>query len=139
MVLPTKLGMEQNKKWILLIGLCLIALVKFFIRPFVVIPSGLFLCRDVAPNLISAFLIPFGADLFLKRWIQLVEKRDVLFICTIGLIVITLNELAQLFPIFRRTFDYFDLVFSLIGVGIGYLVFIRFFLSSTVNESSNTN
>jgi glycopeptide antibiotics resistance protein len=127
--------MEQNKKWILLIGLCLIALVKFFIRPFITIPSELFLCRDVAPNLISAFLIPFGADLFLKRWVQLIEKRNVLFICAVGLIVITLNELAQLFPVFRRTFDYFDLVFSFIGVSIGYLVFTRYFMCASSKEA----
>lgn len=126
--------MQKNKRGILIIGLCLIVLVKFIIRPFMVLSPTFFLLRDVAPNLISAFLIPFGADLFLKRWIRLIEKRAVLWICFLGFLVITINELAQLFPVFGRTFDYFDLVFSLIGVGIGYWVFVRFFLSSNAEE-----
>ncbi len=120
--------MQQNKRWILIIGFALIMLVKFVIRPFVAIHSGLYLYRDVAPNLISAFLIPFGADLFLKRWILLIEKRVVFWICASGLLIIVLNEMAQLIPVFRRTFDYFDLVFSLIGVSIGYLVYTKRFM-----------
>lgn len=126
--------MQQHKKWILIIGLFLIVLVKFIIRPFVAVPPSLGLYRDVAPNLISAFLIPFGADLFLKRWIQLIDKRSVLWLCIVGLVIISLNEIAQLFPVFRRTFDYFDLVFSLIGVSLGYLVFTRYFISADTKE-----
>ena len=128
--------MLQNKRWILLAGLFLIVLVKFIIRPHIPVPTAFFLYRDVAPNLISAFLIPFGADLFLKRWILLVKKKDVFWVCFVGLLVITLNEMAQLFPIFRRTFDYFDLVFSLIGVSIGYFVFTRYFMCSTQKHSA---
>lgn len=131
--------MQKNKRWILCTGLCLIVMVKFIIRPFVLVPPAFYLYRDVAPNLISAFLIPFGADLFLKKWIPFVDKRSVLLICILGLIVITLNELAQLFPVFGRTFDYFDLIFSLIGVGIGYLVFTRCFMGSTLMDSEAIN
>lgn len=131
--------MQKNKKWILITGLCLIVLVKFFIRPFVSVPPEFYLYRDVAPNLISAFLIPFGADLFLKRWVPIFDKRFVLLICLLGLIVITLNELAQLFPVFGRTFDYYDLIFSLIGVSIGYLVFTRCFMGSIVTENVPNN
>ena len=126
--------MQQHKRWILIIGLFLIILVKFIIRPFVAVPPSLGLYRDVAPNLISSFLIPFGADLFLKRWIQLIDKRSVLWLCIAGLVIISLNEIAQLFPVFRRTFDYFDLVFSLIGVSLGYLVFTRYFISADTKE-----
>lgn len=126
--------MQQHKRWILIIGLFLIVLVKFIIRPFVAVPPSLGLYRDVAPNLISSFLIPFGADLFLKRWIQLIDKRSVLWLCIAGLVIISLNEIAQLFPVFRRTFDYFDLVFSLIGVSLGYLVFTRYFISADTKE-----
>ena len=126
--------MQKNKKLILIIGFLLIVIVKLFIRPFVTLPPALFLCRDVAPNLISAFLIPFGADQFFKKWIQLIERRSVLFICGIGLLIITLNELAQLFPVFHRTFDYFDILFSFIGVAIGYFVFTRFFMCSKTEK-----
>lgn len=130
--------MQKNKKYILIIGLLMITLVKFVIRPYIFIPQAFFLYRDVAPNLISAFLIPFGADIFFGKWLILVKKRDVLFICMIGLTVITINEIAQLFPFFRRTFDYFDLLFSIIGVGFGYLVYTKYFLcSSTEKASSN--
>lgn len=129
--------MEQNKKWIVFVGCVLIVIVKFIIRPFVSVPPVLTLYRDVAPNLISAFLIPFGADLFLRKWVQLVDKRAVMWVCVSGLAIITCNEMAQLFPIFRRTFDYFDLVFSLFGVGIGYLVFTRFFMYSDSKEDTD--
>lgn len=127
--------MQKHKRSILIVGLLLIVLVKFIIRPFVVVPPSLNLCRDVAPNLISAFLIPFGADLFFKKWFQLIDKRAVRWVCISGLVIISLNEIAQLFPIFRRTFDYFDLVFSLIGVSIGYLVFTRYFIFADTKEA----
>ena len=126
--------MEKSKRLILFIGFILIVLVKLFIRPFVTLPPALFICRDVAPNLISAFLIPFCGDLFLKRWIQLIEKRSVLFICGIGMVILVLNELAQLFPVFHRTFDYFDILFSFIGVALGYFVFIQFFICSKTEK-----
>lgn len=129
--------MQKNKIRLFVIGILFIGLVKFFIRPFVQVPSIFFLCRDVAPNLISAFLIPFGADLFLKKWVPLKDKRNVFLVCSAGLIVITLNEIAQLFPIFKRTFDYFDLLFSLIGVGLGYYIFVQYFLTKTSKEPSN--
>lgn len=131
--------MQQYKRWILVIGIIFILLVKFIIRPFIVVPSSLFLFRDVAPNLICAFLIPFGADLFLKKWISLTAKRNVFLVCLLGLVVITFNELAQLFPVFRRTFDYFDLVFSMIGVTLGYLVFTHFFMCIKAKKVLNVN
>ena len=77
-----------------------------------------------------------GADLFLKKWVPLKDKRNVFLVCSAGLLVITLNEIAQLFPIFKRTFDYFDLLFSLIGVGLGYYIFVQYFLTKTSKESS---
>jgi hypothetical protein len=127
--------MQQNKKLILLVGLILILVVKFIIRPFVLVPPTFHLFQDVAPNLISAFLIPFGADVVLKRWIPMAEKGIVFWVCLGGLMIITLNELAQLFPVFRRTFDYNDLVFSIIGVGFGYLIFTKYFMDPISSES----
>jgi hypothetical protein len=131
--------MQQNKKLILLLGLILILVVKFIIRPFVIVPPSLHLFQDIAPNLISAFLIPFGADVLLKKWIPMDEKGIVFWVCLGGLIIITINELAQLFPVFRRTFDYNDLVFSIIGVGFGYLIFTKYFMDSISTESPINN
>jgi len=131
--------MQQNKKLILLLGLILILVVKFIIRPFVIVPPSFHLFQDIAPNLISAFLIPFGADVLLKKWIPMDEKGIVFWVCLGGLLIITLNELAQLFPVFRRTFDYNDLVFSIIGVGFGYLIFTKYFMDPISTESPINN
>ncbi len=128
--------MQQSKKWIFFIGFFIIVMVKLIIRPYVSLPPSLCLYRDVAPNLISAFLIPFVADLFLKKWIQLVNKQTVLYVSLIGLVILSLNEFVQLFPIFKRTFDYFDLLFSFIGVGVGYLVFTRYFMPMHTKKAS---
>lgn len=129
----------QHKRVLFFIGAALILIVKFIIRPFILVPPSFSLFRDVAPNLISAFLIPFGADLFLKKWISMGEKRVVFLVCLGGLMIITLNELAQLFPVFRRTFDYYDLAFSIIGVGLGYLIFTKYFMGSMTEEPSINN
>jgi len=39
--------------------------------------------------------------------------------------LVIVNEYLQLIPYFGRTFDYLDIVFSVIGTWLGYLVFSR--------------
>jgi len=48
---------------------------------------------------------------------------DLRIVCLVGFAMLVVNEYFQLMPIFGRTFDYFDIVFSIIGLFASYFVF----------------
>ena len=122
--------MQRKKILIFAIGSFLILFVKFYVRTFLKVPPVFALVRDVAPNLLSAFIMPFGIDLFLKRWAPLVNNKALAQACLAGLLFLTCNELAQLFPVFRRTFDPYDILFSCFGMSLSFLVYKKWFLKS---------
>ncbi len=128
--------MRSIKITIFLVGAFIILYDKFYVRHFVHLPNQFNLAKDVAPNLISAFLFPFCVDLFFKRWVQLTNKKSIFHICLVGLIFMIGNELAQLFPIFKRTFDLYDILFSFIGISFGYFVYTRWFLAEATPKIS---
>lgn len=128
--------MKRKKITIFLIGAFIILYDKFYLRHYVHLPAQFNLAKDVAPNLISAFIFPFCADLFFKRWVQLTHKKVVFQVCLAGLIFMIGNELAQLFPIFKRTFDLYDILFSFIGISFGYLVYTKWFIVDIATKVS---
>ena len=125
--------MQKKKLLIFIIGALLILIVKFYVRAYLKVPASLALARDVAPNLLSAFILPFGVDLFFKRWIAILNKKTLLQVCLGGLLFLVCNEIAQLFPIFRRTFDFYDILFSCIGIALSYIFYQKYFLKPIAN------
>jgi len=58
--------------------------------------------------------------------------------CTVtvfGMLVV--NEYLQLIPIFGRTFDYFDIIFSAIGLSASYFVFGKIYNQAMQRYYSN--
>ena len=122
--------LRRISKLIVIAGTLLICLVKFVIRP-VYDPGQLMnFFLGVAPNLFSSFLIPFvafwffsGREFLIARIFRIQSLADLRIICLIGFAMLVVNEYFQLMPIFGRTFDYFDIIFSIIGVSASYFVF----------------
>jgi hypothetical protein len=126
--------LKRVSRWILITGTFIIWLIKFGIRPYYDFgqPTNFFL--GIAPNLFGSFLIPFGAYWFFSgrgflvarifRIHSLVDLRNV---CLLGFAMIVVNEYLQLIPVFGRTFDYFDIAFSAIGLSTSYFVFGRIY------------
>ena len=83
----------------------------------------------IAPNLVGSFLLPFGACWLFQRFYRIETTGALNFICGLGLLLVVINEYLQLIPVFGRTFDYLDILFSVIGVMIGHFVFSRLMLS----------
>jgi glycopeptide antibiotics resistance protein len=88
---------------------------------------------NIAPNLFGSFLIPFGAYWFfsgrnfmIARVFRLESPYELKLVCLLGMAMLLVNEYLQLIPLFGRTFDYNDLIFSFIGLMISYLIFGRF-------------
>jgi len=119
----TPMHLKHISKWVMIAGILLIWGVKFIIRPFVHIPDACKLLCGIAPNLIGSFLVPFGACLFFQRFFRLQSLRDLSFTCLFGLLLVIMNEYLQRIPVFGRTFDYLDIVSSVIGVCFGYWAF----------------
>ena|SRR5687767_8958839 len=122
--------LKQISKWFVLTGTICIWLVKLIIRPYYNTDPGLGFFLGIAPNLLGSFLIPFGAcwlfsgkDFLLARIFRVHSSGGLLTVCVLGFGLLVINEYLQLIPVFGRTFDYFDLVFSAFGLGISYLVF----------------
>lgn len=122
--------MRSYCKNIVITGTIIIWVIKFIIRPgfhFHHLPAFLL---GVAPNLIGSFLIPFGAVWFfegkkhlLARLFCLRSVNELRFVCISGFLLLVLNEYLQRIPVFGRTFDYYDISASAIGLFVSYFVF----------------
>lgn len=130
------MNLKIVSKWMMITGTLLIWTVKFFIRPFVHIPHAIKPLVGLAPNLIGSFLLPFGACWFFQRFFRLQTQADLTFTCAFGLLLVIINEYLQRIPFFGRTFDYLDIVSSVIGVFLGHLVFSRL-MNMQVTELSS--
>lgn len=118
--------LKKISRLIVIMGTLLIWTIKFIIRPFFHIPHELKALVGFAPNLIGSFLLPFGACWFFQRFFKLQTEADLRFTCGFGLILVIINEYLQLIPVFGRTFDYLDILFSVVGVFFGHFVFARY-------------
>ena len=117
-------GMELKRisKLAVIAGTLLIWLIKFGIRPLYDLGQPMNFFLGVAPNLFGSFLIPFGAcwffsgrEFLIARIFRIHSLADLRLVCLIGFAMLVVNEYLQLIPIFGRTFDYFDIIFSIIS------------------------
>ena len=104
-------------------GTLLIWLIKFFLRPCLHPTGTTGFLLGIAPNLFGAFLLPFGAywlctfpALFKGRLFRLAVFLEVRTVCPAGFGLLVINEYLQQVPLFGRTFDYFDMLASAIGL-----------------------
>ena len=131
--------LKRISKQIMIIGTLLIWMIKFLIRPFVHIDATFKPLIGLAPNLIGSFLLPFGACWFFQRFFRLENDRDLNITCCFGLLLVVINEYLQLIPIFGRTFDYLDILSSVIGVFFGHLSFRRLMIRyAVIPQKSNS-
>ena len=117
--------LKKISRRIMIVGTLFIWSIKFLVRPFVLIDPAFKPLVGLAPNLIGSFLLPFGACWFFQRIFRLETEMDLNVTCCFGLLLVVINEYLQLIPIFGRTFDYLDIISSVIGVFLGHLYFKR--------------
>lgn len=117
------------RNWVIA-GTIIIWLIKFGIRPYFHFDAFPKFVLGVAPNLLGSFLIPFGAVWFFEgrknffgRFFSIQSVMELRFICITGFVLLLINEYLQLFPVFGRTFDYYDIFFSAVGLCLSYFVF----------------
>jgi VanZ like family len=113
-------------------GTLLIWTIKYGLRPNIVFPELITFFLGIAPNFLGSFLLPFAACWFfggkkryLSRFFRIRNQAELKQFCLLGFLLLLINEYLQLIPVFGRTFDYFDILFSMAGLGLGYLVFSR--------------
>ncbi|HVZ26736.1 MAG TPA: hypothetical protein VG842_11800 [Sediminibacterium sp.] len=114
---------KDVSKRVVIAGTLLIWIIKFLVRPYLILPNWIKPFTGTAPNLIGAFLLPFGACWLLPRFFPLQTKTNLRFTCVFGLLLVIINEYLQKIPFFGRTFDYLDILFSVVGVWAGYHAF----------------
>jgi hypothetical protein len=124
--------LKRISKRLIITGALLIWVIKLIIRPLPLFddPARFFL--GIAPNLFGSFLIPFGAywffsgrNFWVARVFRLQSAYDLRLVCILGLGMLIVNEYLQLIPFFGRTFDLYDILFSIVGLFTSYLVFSR--------------
>ncbi len=111
-------------------GALLIWFVKYILRPLNLFDEPVKFFLGIAPNLLGSFLIPFGAywffsgrNFFIARIFRIQSSYDLRMVCLLGFGMLIVNEYLQLIPFFGRTFDYYDILFSSVGLLISYFVF----------------
>ena len=122
--------LKRPSRWIVILGTLLIWLIKFGIRPYYDPGQPMNFFLGVAPNLLGSFLVPFGAcwffsgrEFLMARIFRVQSIADLRNVCLLGFAMLVVNEYLQLIPFFGRTFDYFDIAFSAIGLSASYFVF----------------
>jgi hypothetical protein len=122
--------LRRISKWMVITGALIIWSVKLGIRPFGDWDQPMKFFLGIAPNLVGSFLIPFGAcwffsgrEFLLARVFRIHSLSDLRLVCFMGFGMLVINEYLQLIPVFGRTFDYFDIVFSVIGLTAAYFVY----------------
>jgi hypothetical protein len=120
---------RQISKWMVIAGALLIWAIKFIIRPGFHFEEPMRFFLGIAPNLFGSFLIPFAAVWFfgtryflIARLFHIRNVHDLRYVCLGGLALLIVNEYLQLIPLFGRTFDYWDILFSAAGLIISYFV-----------------
>jgi VanZ like family len=111
-------------------GTLLIWTIKYALRPNIAFPDLITFFLGIAPNLLGSFLLPFGAcwifggkERYLSRFFRIRNLTELKQFCLLGFLLLLINEYLQLIPVFGRTFDYFDILFSMAGLGLGYWLF----------------
>lgn len=122
--------LRTNCRNLVVAGTLLIWTIKFFVRPFLHPTGTLGFFLGIAPNLLGSFLLPFGAywlythpQFFNGRLLRFSFFSDVKFVCFFGFSLLLINEYLQLIPVFGRTFDYFDILSSAVGLVLSYYSF----------------
>lgn len=122
-------------RYIVITGTLLIWAIKWIIRPHFHHTEPLTYLLGIAPNLLGSFLLPFGACWLLNKYINL-RNGYMLQLFSIGcFILLTINELLQLIPVFGRTFDFNDIAASAIGLSASF-AFCTNFLFKKVPQYS---
>ena len=121
--------LKRLSRSVVITGTLLIWLIKFGIRPYYNFGQPMDFFLGIGPNLLGSFLVPFGAYWFFSGrefWVAMIFKihsiTDLRNVCFLGFAMLVVNEYLQLIPFFGRTFDYFDIIFSAIGLSASYLV-----------------
>lgn len=122
--------MKQVSKRFVIFGTLLIWLIKFVIRPLQLVEGSPAFFLGIAPNLFGSFLIPFGAywffsgrDHLVARVFRIQTPYDLRLVCILGFGMLVVNEYLQRIPVFGRTFDYNDIIFSSVGLLAACMVF----------------
>ncbi len=107
-------------KCTLISGAVIIEGIKWWIRPHFHFSQPVKFLLGIAPNLLGAFLLPFGCYLFLNRYINLHDDKQLRLFCLVFFGLLVINECLQLIPVFGRTFDYNDIAASAVGLVAAY-------------------
>ena len=125
------MDLKQLSRIYVIMGTLIIWTIKFLLRPLHLLDDARFFL-GIAPNLLGSFLIPFGAYWFFSgrnflvaRIFRIQSAYDLRLVCMMGFGMLIVNEYLQLIPFFGRTFDYNDIIFSLVGLMIAHFVFAK--------------
>jgi hypothetical protein len=134
--------LKSTCKRTVIIGAIVIGLIKLAIRPFFHFDQPLQFLLGIAPNLIGSFLLPFGAVWFFNgryflaaRMLQINSIQGLRQLCLFGMAMLIVNEYLQLIPVFGRTFDYYDILFSVAGLTTSYFIFKKIFERSYITAA----
>jgi hypothetical protein len=107
-------------KYTVITGAIIIMVIKFVIRPYYHFAQPAKYLMGIAPNLLGSFLLPFGCYWLLDKFINLHSAKQFKWFCRVCFVLLVINEMLQLVPVFGRTFDYNDITASAAGLVSAY-------------------
>lgn len=112
--------LKQFCKYVVISGAVIIEGIKWGVRPYFHFSQPTKFLLGIAPNLLGSFLLPLGCYWLLSRYINLHADKQFKAFCAVCFVLLIINELLQLIPVFGRTFDYSDIAASVFGLTGSY-------------------
>ncbi len=113
-------------KYMVLGGAFIIEFIKWVVRPYFHLVQPFKFIMGIMPNLFGSFLLPIGCYWLLNRYINLFSALQLKLFCVICFVLLVINELLQLIPVFGRTFDLNDILASAVGLLLSYIFCSRY-------------
>ena len=126
------MALKRFCKYTVITGTLIIWTIKWALRPYFHFSQPTKYLLGIAPNLLGSFLLPFGCYWLLGRFINLHDDKQFKWFSIICFVLLVINELLQLIPIFGRTFDYSDIAASAVGLLVAYFFCGRYLFRKLV-------
>ncbi len=130
---------RQQAKYFVLIGLFLMITIQYVIRPSYHHHNWFKVVLGFAPNLLSSAFIPVLFFVVGGKMLPKVSMKSLLALHVMIAGLLCMYELLQMITVFGKTFDYLDLLATIIGTTVSLRLLMPWAGRQAIIKFSNKN
>jgi ABC-type protease/lipase transport system fused ATPase/permease subunit len=130
---------RRQAKYFFVVGLLLMITIQYIIRPAYHHHNWLKVVLGFSPNLLSAAFIPVLFFVIGGKMLPKVSMKSLLALHIIIAGLLCMYELLQMITVFGKTFDYLDLLATIIGTAVSLRLLLPWAGKQAIIKFSNKN